>query len=164
MPAAGSPDRGPVVTASILPHVVIHTDGACIGNPGPGGWAALLRHDNAEREISGGCRRTTNNRMELQAAVSALRALKVPCRVTLFTDSRYVKDGIESWIVRWKANGWVTRRGRGVANADLWRDLDDACTGHTVTWRWVKGHAGNRDNERADRLAAAAADWARHAG
>lgn len=142
----------------LMKSVVIHTDGACIGNPGPGGWAALLRYDNAEREISGGCRKTTNNRMELQAVISALQALKEPCNVTVFTDSRYVKDGIESWITRWKGNGWRTAGRAPVRNVELWQALDAARTGHKVTWRWVKGHAGNEDNERVDRLARAEAE------
>ena len=141
-----------------MKSVTIHTDGACIGNPGPGGWAALLRYDDAEKEISGGSRRTTNNRMELQAVISALQALKEPCDVTVFTDSRYVKDGIESWITRWKGNGWRTANRAPVRNAELWQALDTARTEHKVTWRWVKGHAGNEGNERVDRLARAEAE------
>ena len=133
--------------------VVIYTDGACSGNPGPGGWGALLTFDGRERELSGGARETTNNRMELTAAIEALKALKRPCRVTLWTDSAYVKDGITKWIHNWKAKGWKTANKKPVKNADLWQALEAAMARHDVTWKWVKGHAGNPGNERADKLA-----------
>ena len=133
--------------------VVIYTDGACSGNPGPGGWGALLTFDGKEKELSGGARETTNNRMELTAAIEALKALKRPCRVTLWTDSTYVKDGITKWIHNWKAKGWKTANKKPVKNADLWQALEAAMARHDVTWKWVKGHAGHPGNERADRLA-----------
>ncbi len=133
--------------------VVIFTDGACSGNPGPGGWGALLRFGETERELSGGEAETTNNRMELTAAIKALEALKRPCRVELYTDSSYVKDGITGWIVRWRQNGWKTAAKKPVKNADLWQALDQALQRHEINWHWVKGHAGHPDNERADRLA-----------
>ena len=133
--------------------VVIYTDGACSGNPGPGGWGALLTFDGKEKELSGGARETTNNRMELTAAIEALKALKRPCRVTLWTDSTYVKDGITKWIHNWKAKGWKTANKKPVKNADLWQALEAAMARHDVTWKWVKGHAGHPGNERADSLA-----------
>ena len=142
---------------SELPHVEIATDGACKGNPGPGGWGALIRSGVREREISGGERQTTNNRMELMAAIEALGALKRPCRVTLSTDSRYVMDGLTRWIAGWQKNGWKTAARQPVKNADLWQMLIDAAAPHRIEWLWVKGHAGHPDNERADRLASAAA-------
>ena len=135
------------------PTVEIFTDGACSGNPGPGGWGALLRYGGAERELCGGEAATTNNRMELTAAIRALEALKRPSRIVLYTDSAYVKDGITRWIDRWKRNGWRTAAGKPVKNVDLWRRLDAALAGHTVAWRWVRGHAGHPGNERADALA-----------
>jgi len=141
-----------------LPHVEIATDGACKGNPGPGGWGALLRAGTHEREMSGGEAHTTNNRMELLAAISALKALKGPSRVTLSTDSRYVMDGLTKWIKGWQRNGWMTAARQPVKNADLWQDLLAAAAPHRIDWRWVKGHAGHPDNERADRLASAAAE------
>ena len=136
-----------------LPLVAIATDGACRGNPGPGGWAALLRMKTSERELSGGERATTNNRMELTAAIRALEALKRPCRVILSTDSVYVKDGITKWVHGWLRNGWRTASRQPVKNADLWQELLAATAQHRIEWRWVKGHAGDPDNERVDVLA-----------
>jgi len=133
----------------------IHTDGACEGNPGPGGWAAVLRHERHVKELAGGEPATTNNRMELQAAISALRALKEPCAVELFTDSEYLRDGITSWIKGWKARGWLTKEKKPVKNDDLWRALDALTARHRIEWRWLKGHAGHPDNERCDTLACA---------
>jgi ribonuclease HI len=132
--------------------VTIYTDGACRGNPGPGGWGALLRYGRHEREISGGEVETTNNRMELQAALEALRALTQPCEVTLTTDSEYLKKGITEWLPNWKRRNW-RRKGGKLANVDLWKKLDDEITRHRIHWRWVRGHAGNMYNERADCLA-----------
>ncbi len=140
-----------------LPLVHIATDGACKGNPGPGGWGAVLRNGSTERELSGGEPATTNNRMELMGAIMALEALKRPCRVILSTDSVYVRDGITKWIHGWKRNGWRTAAKKPVANADLWQRLDTAAAPHNIDWRWVKGHAGDPDNERADTLASDAA-------
>lgn len=134
-------------------QVEIWTDGACSGNPGPGGWGALLRFGEQERELSGGETATTNNRMELMAAIEALNALKRPCEVTLHTDSRYVMDGITDWIRGWKARGWKTAAKKPVKNADLWQALDAATTRHSINWQWVKGHSGDVGNERADTLA-----------
>ena len=136
--------------------VDIYTDGACIGNPGPGGWGAIMRYGENEKELSGGAAETTNNRMELSAAIEALRALKRPARVRIHTDSTYVKDGITKWIVNWKRNGWRTAAKKPVKNVDLWQDLDDALKDHDVEWHWVKGHAGHSENERADALARSA--------
>ena len=133
--------------------VQIWTDGACSGNPGPGGWGAILVRGEARRELSGAAADTTNNRMELQAAISALEALKRPCRVVLNTDSQYVKGGITGWISGWKRNGWKTADKKPVKNIDLWQALDAAVRQHQIEWRWVKGHAGNIENERADELA-----------
>ncbi|MBM3554802.1 MAG: ribonuclease HI [Alphaproteobacteria bacterium] len=138
-------------------HVEIHADGACSGNPGPGGWAALLRWDGHEKELVGGETHTTNNRMELMAAIVALESLKRPCAVRLHTDSRYVHDGITSWIAGWKKRGWRNAEKKPVANEDLWRRLDAARERHHVAWVWVKGHAGDPDNTRVDRLARKAA-------
>ena len=138
-------------------RVEIHTDGACSGNPGPGGWGAILRAGQHEKELSGAEPDTTNNRMELTAAIRALEALKQPSRVDLRTDSTYVRNGIMSWVANWQRNGWRTSAKQPVKNADLWRELVAACERHEVTWHWVKGHAGDRDNEIADRLASAAA-------
>ena len=143
--------------ASTDARVDVFTDGACLGNPGPGGWAALLRYGTAEKEISGGEAETTNNRMELTAAVRALDSLTRPASVRLHTDSRYVRDGIESWLPRWKANGWRTAARKPVRNRDLWQDLDRARERHAVEWVWVRAHAGHPDNERVDRLARCAA-------
>ena len=144
---------------SDLPFVEIWTDGACKGNPGPGGWGAVLRAaDGRERELSGGEAPSTNNRMELMAAIEALNALKRPCRVSLTTDSNYVRDGIRSWIHGWKRNGWKTSDKKPVKNAELWQALDTARARHEVEWHWVKGHAGHPENERADALACAEAE------
>ena len=137
----------------MTPQVVIFTDGACRGNPGPGGWGAILFSGGKEKEIWGGEAHTTNNRMELMAAIQALEALKRPCRVELHTDSQYVRNGIAEWLPRWKARGWRTTTKGAVKNEDLWRRLDEARLRHEVDWRWVKGHAGHEHNERADRLA-----------
>ncbi|WP_297387121.1 ribonuclease HI [Acidiferrobacter sp.] len=138
--------------------VVIHTDGACRGNPGPGGWGAILEAGGRERTLSGAEAATTNNRMELQAAIAALQALNRACDVELVTDSQYVRRGITEWLAQWKRRGWLTAGRRPVANADLWRELDAAASRHTVHWRWVKGHSGHPGNERADRLANDAID------
>jgi ribonuclease HI len=137
-------------------RVVIYTDGACSGNPGPGGWGAILTFGDHEKELSGGEPHTTNNRMELMAAISALEALKRPCKVELHTDSQYVQQGISTWIKAWKKNGWRTADKKPVKNVDLWQRLDAALARHDVDWRWVKGHDGHAMNERADRLAVAA--------
>ena len=137
--------------------VEIATDGACKGNPGPGGWGALIRLGDKEKEISGGEPHTTNNRMELRAAIEALNALKRPCRVKLSIDSTYVKDGITKWIFGWQKNGWRTAARKPVKNADLWQELLKAVEPHQIEWQWVKGHAGDADNERADLLASDAA-------
>jgi ribonuclease HI len=134
-------------------RVVIHTDGACSGNPGPGGWGAILEWGGHRREIKGGEPHTTNNRMELMAAISALEALKRPCDVDLHTDSQYLRQGITSWIHGWKRNGWRTGDKKPVKNVDLWQRLDAAIARHTVHWHWVRGHAGHDLNERADELA-----------
>ena len=136
-----------------LKSVVIYTDGACSGNPGPGGWGALLRFGEVEKELCGGQRETTNNRMELQAAIEALNALKFRCHVQLYTDSSYVKNGIMEWMKGWKAKGWKTAAKKPVKNQDLWQELDAATLKHTIDWHWVKGHAGHPDNEKADELA-----------
>ena len=133
--------------------VVVHTDGACSGNPGPGGWGVILDYEGKRKELHGGERDTTNNRMELRAAIEALKALKRPCTVEMHVDSNYVKDGITKWIHGWKKNGWKTADKKPVKNSELWRELDDAISRHTITWHWVKGHDGNPDNERADVLA-----------
>nr|WP_211368696.1 ribonuclease HI [Sphingomonas carotinifaciens] len=137
--------------------VEIATDGACKGNPGPGGWGALIRSGTHEKELSGGEPNTTNNRMELMAAIEALNALKRPCAVTLSTDSRYVMDGLTKWIHGWKRNGWRTADKKPVKNAELWQALVAAAERHEIKWLWVKGHAGHPDNERADKLASDAA-------
>lgn len=133
--------------------VQIFTDGACSGNPGPGGWGALLLFNGTEKEISGGEFETTNNRMEMMAAIEALNALKRPCRVCLTTDSGYLKDGITTWIHKWRKNGWKTASKKPVKNVDLWRTLEEALHRHEVEWVWVKGHSGHPENERADELA-----------
>lgn len=133
--------------------VVIYTDGACKGNPGPGGWGALLRSGRHERELFGGEPHTTNNRMELTAVIRALEALHGPCRVEVFTDSEYVKKGVTEWLAAWKRRGWKTADRKPVKNVDLWRQLDELASRHRVDWHWVRGHAGHADNERADALA-----------
>ena len=136
-----------------MPDLYAYTDGACSGNPGPGGWGALLRSGDHEKELCGGEFETTNNRMELMAAISALEELKSPSRVDLHTDSTYVKDGITKWIHNWERNGWKTAAKKPVKNVDLWKRLQAALSRHDVTWHWVKGHAGHPENERADELA-----------
>ena len=138
---------------SSRPKVVIHTDGACSGNPGPGGWGAILESGPHRKEINGGEARTTNNRMELTAAIEALEALKGPSDVELHTDSNYLRGGITSWIKGWKRNGWRTADKKPVKNAELWQGLEQAEARHRVNWHWVKGHAGHDENERADELA-----------
>lgn len=137
----------------MTPQVVIHTDGACSGNPGPGGWGAVLHYADKEKELCGGELATTNNRMEMMAAIQALEALKKPCKVELHTDSQYVMKGISEWIHAWKRRGWLTADKKPVKNDDLWKRLDAARLRHEVDWRWVKGHAGHEFNERADVLA-----------
>jgi ribonuclease HI len=144
-----------------LSKVEIATDGACKGNPGPGGWGAVIRSGGREKELSGGEAHTTNNRMELTAAIRGLEALTRPCEVTLSTDSRYVMDGLTKWIHGWQKNGWRTADKKPVKNAELWQELLAAVKPHRIKWLWVKGHAGHPDNERADRLASDAADAAR---
>ena len=138
--------------------VEIFTDGACRGNPGPGGWGALLRYGDNEKELYGAERDTTNNRMELMAAIAALKSLKRPCDVILTTDSQYVRKGITEWIENWKKKGWKTANKKPVKNADLWQMLDEQASIHTVNWQWVKGHSGHPENERADQLANRAID------
>lgn len=133
--------------------VEIHGDGACLGNPGPGGWACLLRHENKERELAGGEILTTNNRMELMAAIQGLEALKSPCEVSLYSDSQYVLKGIKEWLPNWIKRGWKNSAGEPVKNQDLWQRLQEAASIHHVSWHWVKGHNGHPDNERVDELA-----------
>jgi ribonuclease HI len=134
-------------------RVEIFSDGACKGNPGPGGWGALLRYGTAEKELWGGEPVTTNNRMELMAVIQALESLKRPCRVQVTTDSQYVKQGVTAWMARWKRNGWRTAERQPVKNRDLWERLDQAVSRHELQWRWVRGHTGHPENERADQLA-----------
>jgi ribonuclease HI len=136
-----------------LDNVTIYTDGACSGNPGPGGWGALMQFGENERELKGGEPQTTNNRMELFAAIAALEALKRPCTVNLHTDSTYLRDGITKWIINWKRNGWRTAAKKPVKNVDLWQRLEEAIQRHEIAWHWVKGHAGDPGNEAADALA-----------
>ena len=136
-----------------MPKVVIHTDGACSGNPGPGGWGAILESGGHRKELKGGEPQTTNNRMELTAAIEALAALKMPSDVDLYTDSNYLRGGITEWIKKWTSNGWRTAARKPVMNADLWQRLQEAAAPHQVRWHWVKGHHGHDDNERADELA-----------
>ena len=140
-----------------MKEVEIHTDGSCLGNPGPGGWAAVLRYQGRERELSGGEALTTNNRMELMGAIMALEALSEPCRIVLHTDSQYVRQGITEWMANWVRRNWKTSGGDPVKNRDLWERLHAANQRHKVEWRWVKGHSGNPDNERVDVLARDAA-------
>ena len=135
--------------------VIIYTDGACEGNPGPGGWAAVLWYGNHVKEVTGADPATTNNRMELQAAIGALAVLKHACDIELFTDSVYLKTGISEWLPNWKQRGWITVQKKPVKNEDLWRQLDSLASQHKITWRWVKGHAGHVDNEKCDQLAVA---------
>lgn len=157
----GEPEAGDGLVADDI--VEIHTDGACSGNPGPGGWGAILSWRGRERELSGGEKLTTNNRMELSAAIAALEALSRPMRVRLYTDSEYVRQGITQWLDGWKRRGWLTADKKPVKNQDLWERLDAARLRHQVEWRWLKGHAGHAENERADRLAREAARAARDA-
>ncbi|EGM76323.1 ribonuclease HI [Rheinheimera sp. A13L] len=137
--------------------VAIYTDGSCLGNPGPGGYGVVLRYQEHQKEMSGGYQKTTNNRMELLAAIIGLESLKQPCDVDLTTDSQYVRLGITQWLTNWKKNNWKTSQREPVKNQDLWRRLDAACQGHKVNWHWVKGHAGHPENERCDELARIAA-------
>ena len=146
-----------------MKQVSAYTDGACSGNPGPGGWGVVLQFGDHERELHGGADDTTNNRMELTAAIEALRALSEPCRVSLTTDSTYVKDGITQWLTNWKRNGWRTAAKKPVKNQDLWQALDHEAARHEVDWCWVKGHSGHPENERADRLANLGMDEVRDA-
>lgn len=136
-----------------MKQVIIHSDGGCHGNPGPGGWAATLEFGTRKRELSGGIPATTNNRMELQAAIEALSALKEPCAVDFYTDSQYVKNGVMAWMPNWKRNGWKTTAKEPVKNEDLWRALDPLVAKHVIKWHWLKGHAGHAGNERCDELA-----------
>jgi ribonuclease HI len=138
-----------------LPEVTIYTDGSCDPNPGPGGWAALLRYEGHEKALTGSSPDTTNNRMELTAAIRALKALNRPCKVQFYTDSEYLKKGITEWMARWQTRNW-RRKGGALANADLWKELASEIKSHQIDWHWVRGHAGNRHNQRADRLARAA--------
>ena len=138
---------------SVSSKIEIFTDGACSGNPGPGGWGAILRSGGHEKELSGGEQATTNNRMELMAAIEALKALKSASAVTLYTDSRYVMDGAMTWLKSWKARGWKTADKKPVKNEDLWRALDEQLARHEIKWKWVRGHTGHAENERADALA-----------
>ena len=136
-----------------IPHVTIYTDGACSGNPGPGGWGTWLQFGQHSKELCGGEAQTTNNRMELQAAIEALKALKCHCKVSLYTDSTYVKNGIQSWLKNWRKKNWRNSQGKPVKNKDLWQILDQLTQNHDVEWYWVKGHSGNVGNEKADELA-----------
>lgn len=142
----------------MLNHVEIFTDGACRGNPGPGGWGVLLRFKNVEKTLKGNEKETTNNRMELQAAIAALETLTRPCKIILTTDSRYVMDGIQQWLPDWKKRGWKTAGKKPVKNEDLWRKLDELVNGHEIEWRWVRGHSGHPENELVDQLANQAID------
>jgi ribonuclease HI len=161
MRAARRPLEGEGAAQSPRSTVTIYTDGACKGNPGPGGWGALLVAGEREREIFGGEARTTNNRMELTAVIRALESLTRPCEVLVYTDSQYVKNGIESWIHGWKRNGWKTADRKPVKNAELWRELDELASRHDVRWHWVRGHADHPGNERADALANRGVDGVR---
>lgn len=143
-----------------MKKVEIFTDGACKGNPGPGGWGALLRMGRHEKELSGSDPQTTNNRMEMTAAIKALSALIEPCEVTLYTDSKYLIDGITKWVEGWKRKGWINASKKPVRNADLWHDLIEAAAPHTIHWQWVKGHSGHPENERVDQLASNEAEAA----
>ena len=154
-------ESGQALAGRNLKSVTLITDGACLGNPGPGGWAYLLRYGRHTKELYGAERHTTNNRMELTAVIQGLRSLKEPCQVTIITDSQYVKNGITSWIQRWKRKGWKTATGSPVLNRELWIALDEQVGRHRVQWEWVKGHAGHADNERCDELATEAARMVR---
>lgn len=145
----------------ILKKVEIFTDGACSGNPGPGGWGAVLRYKNVEKELSGYCPHTTNNQMELTAVIEALRGIKEDCQVCIYTDSMYLKDGITKWIQKWKKNGWRTSGREPVKNRELWTALDEVIQRHHVQWQWIRGHAGHPENERADKLARDAIQFGR---
>jgi len=158
------PRARPRVTLPAGAPVDIFTDGACSGNPGPGGWGVILRYKEVERELSGGEKLTTNNRMELMAAIQGLEALKRPCVVRIHTDSQYLRDGITKWIAGWKRNGWRTADKKPVKNMELWQRLDAAASVHKVRWHWVRGHAGHALNERADQLANEAIAEIRRAG
>ena len=147
MSDSSSPAAGP------SKKIEIYTDGACSGNPGPGGWGAILRFQGKEKELSGGHPETTNNQMELQAAIEALRALKESCTIDLYTDSQYLRQGITQWIHNWKRNGWKTSDKKPVKNQNLWVELDELVQRHNVNWHWLKGHAGHPENERCDELA-----------
>ena len=140
------------------PHIEIHTDGDCSGNPGPGGWGALLRYGQSEKELSGGEKLTTNNRMELLAAIEAIESLNKPCRIDLYTDSQYVQKGISEWLPNWIKRGWKNAKGEPVKNQDLWQRLNLATKSHQIEWHWVKGHSGHPENERVDNLARLATD------
>ena len=144
---------GKRIEAGYVKKVVIHSDGGCHGNPGPGGWAAVLEYGGHIRELSGGVPATTNNRMELQAAIEALNVLKEPCEIAFYTDSEYVRNGVTAWLFHWQRNGWRTKSKKPVKNEDLWRALDAAVSRHKVDWHWLKGHAGHIGNERCDQLA-----------
>jgi ribonuclease HI len=152
VPAASAREERPFDLAP----VIIYTDGACSGNPGPGGWSAILRYGPHEKVLQGGASLTTNNRMELRAIIAALRALTRPCRIEVFTDSEYLRRGVTEWLDRWRRNGWLTAGKQPVKNQDLWRALHAAIQPHQITWHWVRGHAGDEFNERADLLAVAA--------
>jgi ribonuclease HI len=136
-----------------FPQVTIYTDGACSGNPGPGGWGVLLRFDKYEKELSGSATETTNNRMEMTAAIEALKALKQSCQIEFYTDSEYLRKGITEWMHNWKRRGWKTAAKKPVKNQDLWRELDTIIHEHKINWHWIRGHAGHRENERVDQLA-----------
>ena len=151
----------PESPARAAAEVEIFTDGACSGNPGPGGWGAILRHGSVEKELAGGEPGTTNNRMELMAAIAGLEALKRPCKVRLYTDSQYLRDGITQWLPGWKARGWRTASKAPVKNVDLWQRLEQAAAAHQIEWHWVRGHSGHPENERADALARAGLEAAR---
>ena len=150
---SNSPNHQPQTYSTQLKTITIYTDGACRGNPGPGGWGALLHWNGHDKKLSGGETLTTNNRMELMAAISALESLREPCAVTLYTDSVYVKQGLNEWLPGWKLRSWRTADKKPVKNQDLWQRLDAAAARHQIDWRWVKGHAGDPGNEAADRLA-----------
>lgn len=166
-PKTAGPKSKPKVSKAkpaVLKKVQVITDGSCLGNPGPGGWACILRYGERQKEMSGGEPRTTNNRMELTAAIQALDALTEPCTVQVVTDSEYVKNGVESWMAGWKKNGWMTKAKKPVLNQDLWEALDRALARHTTSWVWTKGHANNADNNRCDELARGAATRFKSAG
>jgi ribonuclease HI len=152
-----APEHSGVIQPESVKKVQLITDGACLGNPGPGGWAAILRHGDAKKEVYGCEAHTTNNRMELKAAIEGLRTLKEKCDVEVITDSEYVKNGITQWITAWKKRNWMTSQKKPVVNRDLWEELDDQAMRHQMKWSWTKGHASHEDNNRADELASLAA-------